>query len=572
MSNRLMQYKNVWLIPEVKAVVRAAVGMSVAIVIILTTAGNCLADDWKFAGDGHRKLNSRQSRPVNQNMVSRYRGNRYGEPVIRAQYSPSTGTSVPALNTDPAWQPTRPQPTAYSNPQYTQPAQSYRTAAVNNTVNNNYQNPGTVTQQPGTITQSPGSQSGPVYVQPAQQYGQGPGFPPPLTGDASGQGPYVTDPKETGPTPLFGVEPDPRANLPHIPLNILGQETQTGRFMLGVGVNSEAGVVGSIVLDEQNFDWRRFPRSFEDIRNATAWRGAGQRFRLEAIPGTRVQRYTASFTEPYLLNSEVSLSLSGFFFTRIYEYWDEQRLGGRVAMGYHFSHALTGSLAYRGATINISDPYTRALPELNDVVGDSVLHGFMVKLAHDTRDSAFLATEGHLIETSLEQVVGTYQYPRFNLDVRKYFHFRERADQSGRHVVSLNFRMGITGDDTPIYDNFYAGGFSTIRGFYYRGASPRDSATGVIVGGHFQMLASAEYLFPITADDMLRGVFFCDTGTVEPSIDDWTQTYRVAPGFGLRIVVPAMGPAPIALDFAFPISTTPGDREQIFSFFVGFAR
>ncbi|GAF67728.1 unnamed protein product, partial [marine sediment metagenome] len=228
-------------------------------------------------------------------------------------------------------------------------------------------------------------------------------------------------------------------------------------------------------------------------------------------------------------------------------------------------------LAYRGYSINISDPYSPTPAALADVVGDSVLHGFEFQLAHDTRDNYFLATEGHLIKASVEQVVGTYEYPRFNLDMRKYFHFRERADQSGRHVVSLNFRLGISGDDTPIYDNYYAGGFSTIRGFYYRGASPRAPG-GVIVGGRFQMLASAEYLFPITADDMLRGVIFCDSGTVEPSIDDWTDNYRVAPGFGLRIMVPAMGPAPIALDFAFPVSTNPGDREQIFSFFVGFQR
>ena len=64
------------------------------------------------------------------------------------------------------------------------------------------------------------------------------------------------------------------------------QETQTGRLMLGAGINSDLGFVGSFVVDEQNFDWTRFPRSWEDIRNATAWRGAGQRFRLEAVPGT----------------------------------------------------------------------------------------------------------------------------------------------------------------------------------------------------------------------------------------------------------------------------------------------
>jgi outer membrane protein insertion porin family len=137
-------------------------------------------------------------------------------------------------------------------------------------------------------------------------------------------------------------------------------------------------------------------------------------------------------------------------------------------------------------------------------------------------------------------------------------------------VLGLKTTAEITGDDTPLYEHYFHGGYSTIRGFDYRGASPRVNT--VPIGGHFGVLASMEYMFPITADDMLRGVVFCDTGTVEPSIDDWTDKYRVAPGFGLRITVPAMGPAPIALDFAFPAVNNPGDRIENFSFFVGFLR
>jgi hypothetical protein len=31
-----------------------------------------------------------------------------------------------------------------------------------------------------------------------------------------------------------------------------------------------------------------------------------------------------------------------------------------------------------------------------------------------------------------------------------------------------------------------------------------------------------------------------------------------------------LGPVPIALDFGFPIVSAPGDRQQVFSFWVGF--
>lgn len=408
----------------------------------------------------------------------------------------------------------------------------------------------------------------------------GTGPPPPVTGDAAGQGGYL--PNWGGPdggqiyapesdesyyNRLFGGPPN-RA----IPLTVTASETQTGRLMFGVGVNSDAGLIGSIVLDEQNFDWRRFPRSFEEIRNASAWRGAGQRFRLEAVPGTEVQRYMATFQEPYLFGSRVSLGLSGNYYTRIYRDWDEDRVGGSVRLGYHLTHSLTGSIGFRGARVDIYDIADPAPQELTEVKGRNSLYGFEARLAHDTRDSTFMPTEGHLIEVGAEQVVGTWDYPKIDLDVRQYFMLHERPDGSGRHVLSLSYRVGWAGDDTPIYDHYFAGGFSTIRGFDYRGASPCDPATGVFVGGQFQMLASAEYLFPITADDMLRGVIFCDTGTVERTIDKWEDKYRVAPGFGLRITVPAMGPAPIALDFAFPVVKQDTDWTETFSFFVGLTR
>jgi outer membrane protein insertion porin family len=46
----------------------------------------------------------------------------------------------------------------------------------------------------------------------------------------------------------------------------------------------------------------------------------------------------------------------------------------------------------------------------------------------------------------------------------------------------------------------------------------------------------------------------------------------VAPGFGFRVNVPAMGQAPLAFDFAFPIEDAEGDERRVFSFFIGFGR
>jgi hypothetical protein len=64
------------------------------------------------------------------------------------------------------------------------------------------------------------------------------------------------------------------------------QETRTGSLMFGVGVNSDAGLTGSVLLNERNFDLLRPPTRFDDLFSGRAFRGAGQEFRIEAVPDT----------------------------------------------------------------------------------------------------------------------------------------------------------------------------------------------------------------------------------------------------------------------------------------------
>jgi outer membrane protein insertion porin family len=418
----------------------------------------------------------------------------------------------------------------------------------------------------------------PVYgVPPGSSAGGGYTPSPGVTNQPMGVPSFNGAPVDNGPVP--GIEPLWSGSVvePH-PQNYADMvaqvsETHTGQFMFGVGVNSDAGLTGQITIQERNFDVFRPPTSWQDFADGTAWRGGGQGFRAEALPGTQVQRYMVSLSEPYLFNTDISFNISGFFFDRLYFDWDEQRYGGRIGFGYRLSPDLSVSTSLRAESVDIRNPrVTGVVPELDDAVGKHDLFSAKFTISQDKRDRYFSPTQGHLIEMSFEQVFGDYDYSRAEIDLRKYFLVRERPDGSGRHTISLVARAGFSGADTPIFENFFAGGYSTIRGFNFRGASPKDVPTGVILGGRFRFLASAEYMFPITADDMLRMVGFCDFGTVEDEVVMRSENFRIAPGFGFRIFVPAMGPAPIALDFAFPVSKSPFDDTQVFSFFVGLGR
>jgi len=71
---------------------------------------------------------------------------------------------------------------------------------------------------------------------------------------------------------------------------------------------------------------------------------------------------------------------------------------------------------------------------------------------------------------------------------------------------------------------------------------------------------------------MLKMVAFVDFGTVETDIAiNWDQ-FRIAPGLGIRVTIPMISPAPIAIDFAVPVQHAPGDLLQNVQFFVGVGR
>lgn len=437
--------------------------------------------------------------------------------------------------------------------------------------------------------QGPAAAPQPVELNPASSYFNTPAgngyrttnFQSPVEGGAFGPPPVVAGPgisgANPGAAPIVMPTQIPSSAIPSVveqdkvvDLDVAVAETQTGRIMFGAGVNSDAGLVGNILLEENNFDWRRWPTSWEDFRDGTAFRGAGEQFRMEAQPGTQVQRYLVSWSDPYLAGTPVAINTSGYFFTRNYTSWLEQRVGGTVGLGYQLAPDLQVSGGFRGEDVEISNPVTPAPPSLTAVVGHNTLLTFQVGLKHDTRDSPYLATEGHLLSAQFEQAIGDFDFPQEVIEARQYFLLNERPDRSGRHVLALGAKFGFSGSDTPIFENFFAGGFSTMRGFGFRGASPKE--LNVFVGGQFQMLYTAEYLFPLTADDTIRAVAFCDFGTTEQTITVNWDNFRVSPGLGLRVSVPALGPAPLAFDFAVPVHHAPGDDLELFSFWVGFQR
>jgi outer membrane protein assembly complex protein YaeT len=347
------------------------------------------------------------------------------------------------------------------------------------------------------------------------------------------------------------------------------KETRTGQFMVGGAVNSDMGFSGNVTINERNFDITRIPTSWDDIRYGRAFRGAGQEFRIEAAPGTSFSRYSVTWREPYLLDTPFGLTTSGYYFIRSFAEYTEQRYGGRITLDRRLDPIWRASFTTRIEGVDITNVPVYAPPAIAGDQGQHFLLGLRPGLTRDTRDSYIYPTTGSVFDVGFEQVFGAQEFPIGTVEYTKFFSskYLAREDGSGKHVLGLRTQLAFEGGNAPVYERFYGGGIRSMRGFTFRGMGPFDPATDLALGGTFSWLNTLEYQIPLLANDKLHWAFFVDHGTVESKVQ--ILNYRVAIGTGFRVSIPALGPLPLAIDFAVPIVQSQFDKRQIFNFSVG---
>jgi outer membrane protein insertion porin family len=350
------------------------------------------------------------------------------------------------------------------------------------------------------------------------------------------------------------------------------ESPNTTQFIAGVGASSDAGILGNIMLQNTNFDLFDTPRSWTEFVKGRSFRGAGQTMRLQLEPGTELSRFRIDFREPYLLDLPIGFGTSAYLFERGRDGYDEERIGGSVSFDKRFEEGIledwVAEIAFRGEYVDVSDRDAFAAKDIREVEGGNYLSSIKLSMLHDTTDSRFDPTEGHRLLLSWEQfgaMGGDFDHSELNAGFTQ--HWTVAIDEQDRHsVVTARARVGQILGDAPVFERFYAGGIGSMRGFDYRGISPRDGLRHNRVGGEFMVLTGAEYSFPLYAK-AVRGVFFLDMGTVEP--DFGISSWRASVGTGVRLTLDIFGTVPMEFDFAIPVSSDDEDDERIFSFFIG---
>ena len=372
-------------------------------------------------------------------------------------------------------------------------------------------------------------------------------------------------------------------------------EGQTGRFLIGAGVSTDAGLIGQISLEQQNFDIFNFPHSLDEFVRGQSFKGAGQYFRILLEPGTEFQQYRVTFEEPYLFDTPYSFSNDVYYFTRARESWNERRIGDIVTFGRRFGDVWGATLAFRAEQVSISSvqdnnnngitdanyfltdpttgqpvgPYSDTAQEIIDNKGSHFLTTIKPGITRDTTDSRIFPTTGSRSSFAIEQygpMGGDITATKFILRFDKYFPLFEDLFER-KTVLALRNEVGLAPfGNLPFYERFYAGGIGSLRGFKFRGVGPHDGPLEDPTGGDLSWVSTAEVNYPIW-ENILRGVVFVDVGNVERDIT--IGTIRSDIGAGVRVTIPFFGQLPLALDFAIPVTKQAHDRTQIISFALG---
>ncbi len=367
-------------------------------------------------------------------------------------------------------------------------------------------------------------------------------------------------------TPI-GTDPEYRSLLVEL------QEARTASFNIGAGVNSNGGIGGNISYSQQNFDIANPPDDWRDLFSDTSFTGAGQRFRVSLEPGTRASNASILFTEPWLFDQPYSLSTEAYLRDRVREDYDDRRVGGRVTFGKRFNYTWSGALTLRGEDVEIhgvDDPPIRA-PEILEQRGHNTLTSVALQAKRDTVNPGVFPYRGTVTTASVEGyglLGGDYNFQKFTIGWDGYATLAEDLTDR-KTVLGLHANAGYITGDSVFFERFYGGGIGNIRGFRFRGISPRSGLDDDPIGGEFLLSGSAEVNFPLVGET-LRGVAFTDVGTVEEDLG--ISTIRSSVGAGIRLVLPFFGQAPLAVDFGIPITKDDEDETQFISFSFGFTQ
>ncbi|SGY94585.1 outer membrane protein assembly factor BamA [Moritella viscosa] len=397
-----------------------------------------------------------------------------------------------------------------------------------------------------------------------------------------------------------------------VDVNVQVKEQPAGSFNAGIGYGSESGLSLNAGIQQDNFF------------------GTGNKAGISVSTNDYSKNASLNYTDPYFTVDGVSFG-GKIYFTdfeakeaNIVDYNNRTYgISGSLGFPVNENNTLSFSLGYEWNKISKTTTYaqTQRFWDIYEKDADKdggfvVFQGFDVSASwrRRTLNRGVFATSGSEQKANFTMTVpgSDVQYFKMSFDNKYYVplstNHRWSVLMRGRVAYGNGYGKTSKGDDhvLPFYQNYYAGGFYSVRGFNSNTISPKGIqatplpasgdqgfvATNSSIGGNALATASLELIFPTPFlseeyANLVRTTVFVDAGSVwdtEFNADNYPEDkctgnkcsyygdfsdptrIRASAGVSLQWLSP-MGP--LVFSLATPLKEYEGDRTEVFTFNIG---
>ena len=401
----------------------------------------------------------------------------------------------------------------------------------------------------------------------------------------------------TGFFKAVNVDVKPVPNQPdQVDVSYTVEEQPSGSSTIAAGYSQSGGVTFQLDLTQNNF------------------MGTGNRVKAALSRSETVDSYSLGYTDPYFTENGVSQGLSGYYRKTKY---DDDNVSNYVTDSYgatlNYSYPVDETKRV-SAGLNVDNTKVRGgrflgvsnVQEIlddggtqtpdDDTVGvatfknDYQTYNLLLGWDYSTLDRPVFPTKGmsHAVDATIG--LGDSNYQKLVYSGNVYYPLYK--DVVARGYTKLGY-----GNDLPFYENFYAGGYGSVRGYESSTLGPRsqvyndavnDPANQTFlaeeVGGNALATFGAELILPMPFKgdwaDQVRPVLFAEGGQVFDTSDKEDRTFndsvvplltqdndfRYSAGAGVTWYTPI---GPISLSYAVPFGDKEGDETEKVQFQIG---
>lgn len=346
-------------------------------------------------------------------------------------------------------------------------------------------------------------------------------------------------------------------------------ERNSGSFIFGLGYSQLSGVITSVSLVQNNFF------------------GTGSRVGVTVQNNAYVKRLDFSYYDPYFTDDGLSVG-----YNIIYRELDQSQANiaayttNNGAFQTVFGIPLTENDMI-AATIGIDKNEIDVVPGyspdqwvdyIQNTVGRRTFHTWRTELAYsrDTRNSYFNPTRGtyHRISAELALPGSTQEYYKLNYQFAQYWPLSRSLVLLTSADLGYGDGYGNARDNgLPFFENFYAGGVRSIRGFEDNTLGPTATTDRYPdyarpLGGALKTAGTLEMLFPtLIKSNAAQISAFVDFGNVFADTASFSVSeFRASAGISLKWQAPV---GPIIINFSQPLRKQDDDRVERLQFSFG---